>query len=520
MPDYTEVKQLTTKYYNKLDAREDNSALAYYIEELLLAELAYAESNGQLGPLPQQTDLLTLLVGYSLEPLLQAIWVYKPTEVLLVLNRAYYNLSGITFAQERVQPWIEELGSLQGGHKTKIRPFDAVTNDTPEEVFRFLLAHVAEDLRHGRHVVVDISGAKKSMVAGAFLFAAYTNSDVSFVDFDEYDEYRRRPKGYTCRIGLLDNPYQRFSLREWERVKQLYERFSFDAAADQLKSIFNSMHGYFDAEQVSAVQNLHSACIIYDAWLNGNYKAAQLASIELEKVCPTFKPPDAVAVLGPDWPHADNDLSGSAAAAALVAEMEQLEAGGFRSDMKRVVAYARDECLKVQNLATLKADYRSALLRAAGLNEFLLKVRVLLLWQKGFVSMVKSAAKARKWLTSEITAHHAELILDLPGNDSSSRLPDTVIIEAGSKQLGKFWTTDVSPQKVRKLRNETTHTVLPIPASIAQAAAQIARENLADFEQHWLDATQTASLPVSLQANLSWNELCHACGVTFLPPLR
>ena len=63
-----------------------------------------------------------------------------------------------------------------------------LTPDRPDAVFQGLCEHVLPDRQAGKRVIVDVTGAKKSMVAGAFLFAAYADMPISYVDFDEYDE--------------------------------------------------------------------------------------------------------------------------------------------------------------------------------------------------------------------------------------------------------------------------------------------------------------------------------------------
>lgn len=75
---------------------------------------------------------------------------------------------------------------------------------TPPHVFQALLKHLYGD----SNVIVDITGAKKSMVAGAFLYAAFANVPVSYVDFDDdkFNPEHAKPYGYACRIGRLVNP--------------------------------------------------------------------------------------------------------------------------------------------------------------------------------------------------------------------------------------------------------------------------------------------------------------------------
>jgi hypothetical protein len=117
--------------------------------------------------------------------------------------------------------------------------------DSPEAVFQTLV-----DVLHDEtDVVIDVTGGKKSMVSGAYLYAAYAGARISYVDFEEYDPKYRRPYGYSCKIGELANPYQEFALREWERVRNLYERYQFREA----REIVNSNYSVSDDSRPATV---------------------------------------------------------------------------------------------------------------------------------------------------------------------------------------------------------------------------------------------------------------------------
>ena len=129
-------------------------------------------------------------------------------------------------------------------------------------------------LHNEEDVVIDITGGKKSMVAGAFMYAAYAGSRISDVDFEEYDPEERRPYGFGCKIGELTNPYEKFALHEWERVRVLYERYQFRDAQMLLMSrngkgksgtVIDAMKDYLpDSEP--AIQLLASILCCYEYW--------------------------------------------------------------------------------------------------------------------------------------------------------------------------------------------------------------------------------------------------------------
>lgn len=170
---------------------QENKLIQEYIVKLLPCEIRYAAAQyPELDSL--KCDVLALLVGHSFEPLLQAISVFEPDRVLLLLNAMYGDERGQERGQ-RLRQFIEDkengLARWLGRSPTielcaiDSRPRSATQ---PEAVFRALCHYVLPHQRAGRNVVVDITGGKKSMDAGAFLFAAYAGIDIAYVDFDDY----------------------------------------------------------------------------------------------------------------------------------------------------------------------------------------------------------------------------------------------------------------------------------------------------------------------------------------------
>ena len=168
----------TIDYWNKW--REDNEAgedtlLAFYIDELLPKEM-----EGRTLPEPCQT--LAMLVGHSIEPLLQTVYWYRPNQIYLLLNEGYTALTKGEDGQHARVPAdifgnvvnraIEHLASRSCYKSDQTPGIDYVTlkGEQPDHVFEGLL----ENVGGSENLVIDMTGAKKSMVAGAFLYAAFT----------------------------------------------------------------------------------------------------------------------------------------------------------------------------------------------------------------------------------------------------------------------------------------------------------------------------------------------------------
>ena len=424
----SELEQVTRAYWDRHKPAPDATVaqrMEWYIERLLPEELCYAdEKRKALHEHPCHT--LSLLVGHALEPLFQAIGVFRPHRVVLVLNQTYGTQEGEQRGSE-MQGWIERwLAPLLP------RPLAAielcVVADRPDAVFHALCEYILPDRQQGLAVIVDITGAKKSMVAGAYLFAAYADIPISYVDFDDYDEVYRRPFGFNCRIGTLTNPYDAFRLREWERVQRMYENY---------------------------------------------------------------------------------------------------------------------------HLVDANEDNRSALLRAAGLDELLLKARLVRLWHAGDEGWIdlwdqdETRAGRCRTLDQEVQHKLYEALVNHQGTDHMRRalqgdlvydkwlsltVPAFVKLDIWRESYRARPTADaprlahydqqvgLSGETLTQLRNQAIHMYLSVTQPVAHQAVALARANVEEFERNW--AGLAGPLPCSEPTDVEcvpWDVLCRLCGVDFLP---
>lgn len=539
--DTDDLKFQTQAFWNELDAaaadaEKIRAAIERYLAGLLPAEIACVKERAAQKPgiWPQEEDhaeVLVLLIGFAIEPLLLSICAYQPKEILLVLNRKYYSDGdGAGFGKRRVVPVIKKLSpTLLPGPAPEIRP-DALTTieeDTPGKVFQFLLRELHNDLKQRRKIVIDITGGKKSMVAGAYLFAAYTGAKISYVDFEDYHESHRRPYGFSCQLGFLPNPYQIFGLRDWEQVRELYEHSFYDRAAKLLDQIARSMPAeYFNNEQIASVDLLSKIMMLYHAWSNGDYRLAKNLSDQAQKLTNKFKPLDAVESLHPHWPPS-----------VQLANPPNINASAIYSQPMLLLKYAHDESEKVKRIVEDKEDYRSGLLRAAGLNEVLYKARVSCLLKNNQITFYHNDHKlekkqAEKFIAEEIKAYFAQKILEEPNeieiweddNKKKNRDDRKGYMAQKAKDallfLGKTSETKVKLNYLRKLRNKVTHFVLPIPEDVARDAVRLTQENVQDYEDIWVKPVSagSASSPArGLRTPPDWQELCNWCDLNFLP---
>lgn len=533
--DERELKRLTQDHWLRKDTE-------WYIKELLLKEVTFA------GQQQAPCDVLAMLVGFSPEPLLQTIWVYQPKRVVLLFNNDYEGTRGRLMAR-RYRKWVKLM--IKSGllaHPAKIEAIISPNEVKSTWVFHQLRQSLLPAQREGKKIVVDITGAKKNMTVGAYLFAAYAGADISYVDFEIYDAQTSRPLGYSCLIGTQPNAYESFGLRDWEQIQQLYDQFAFRGVIKATEGLANQSYQdgldeipVFDDSQKKAISLLREVMTFLEAWESGDFTHAyQLWNtsdgngLQNQLLAgKRFSPPSAVITLGQaEWPSEANSESVFAYHQAYMA----LKCGHTSPDESLfnrpnlLLTYAHDELDKIGRLLHLKEDPRSAFLRAAGLNELLLKARIAALWLSG--GLLADGAPPRrhadfKKLANYSSAKQMRSLLQNP--NKRLRLgyhPNQVQISRSSSGRGKrlqpYWEgSGISHDALRNLRNEAIHTALSISPRIAQAAYELAKDALKEYEQEWVPMLPTDRSFSYSSWNVSWDQLCEACGLDkFLPKVK
>lgn len=533
-------------YWSKSSAQQ---RYTHYIKDILPREMACAQTEP--GRLPdKKCEQLIFLVGHSLEPLFQSVWAYQPQQVLLILSKYYgADVTGQGRGLEIKRLLEKELPLVADITPPKV--ISEVIDDTStQSVFRKLQECIRQDTKPRsdgtRPVIVDITGAKKSMVAGAFLFAAYADVPVSYVDFDDdaYDITVSRPYGDACRIGEIANPYQNFALRDWERVRTLYTRYNFQGARQVLvEKIMPAMNEFFPKE-TQKVNRLIEILSCYELWDSGNFTKAR----QQDKAIQTFTPPSAVEILGKDgyWPHADD-------AKLLKNDLDRVECGqaNIRDTLylapHLLITYAEDELERVSRLIRFNADYRSALLRAVSLWEVLLRARVVGAWHANLMEIALTPQGQyvdRSSAPHEVIMWEDEIYQSLIYSDNNYAMIRALRFKDENKYRDKFQEVPCrrksSKEKMifyirrrlsapfldensvigieQELRNKAIHTYLSIPQKIAHDTVNKVRTSLIDYKKNWLPAIwpDFVPSPIKVEAML-WSDLWQLCDLNFLP---
>lgn len=486
---------------------------------LLQAELEYARAHNKINVQPCNT--LVLLVGLSLEPLLQLICVYKPQKIALILNEEGYPAKDENGKFTNIEPHVFASYILRAvGKLNKKGLIEGIPLFLPDnkhigfptkedKIFKTLV----EALHDETDVVIDITGAKKKMVAGAFLYAAFSGVRISYVDFDQYCPVNRRPYGYSCKIGELANPYQDFALKEWERIRALYNSYRFNEAIETLNSIKDTMISKLP-ESKEPIDNLLAAFDFYNSWNQGDFNYANNKAGQIRALLGEFELPSAIEKIGNDW----YTFSGSTSSHTPTP---------LYGDNERLTVYVYDEIKRIERLIKYNEDYRSAFLRAGGVNEVIMLGRLVPLVenqtsQERLLDKLKAITPSVKSVYKAFLNDNKNLFTI--GDDRDDKcdiyLSGFNKIYVSIPTMERWWINKsiIFGQKdgcyeFVDMRNKVAHKNFPIPREWAEEGLKFVKANFEDFLNHPIE-----DLKYCAEA-LPWSELCNRCKANkFLTP--
>lgn len=512
---------------------------ARYLEEVLADEIEHARAR--LDAVGTRGGLLVLMLGWSVEPLLLSILAHRPSEVLVVHSCHYQTaadkpLNGRAWFR-RFKELVEEMAetsAIEGldgfvAPRVTASPDRPLGVDKPEQVFdairRWVIPKLTGDPTLRGRIVIDITGAKKSMVTGAYLFATFARATITYVDFDRYDPDYQRPYGFSCRFEPLESPEDGYHLDAWRRAYQQYRHSAFGALIETLDGVLGQMRrieDLFGPADIDATERLREMARCFARWAEGDYKGA-LAAWE-KAGSPEGMLPSAVPPLA-NWPDAVFGLvDGGLPRDLLMLETGSKDeckprlGGSIFNDPERLLTYARDEIEKVRRLVEYSDDYRSALLRAAGLNEVLLKYRVIERWLARGVEIKREGQDVAFDDVDQMAIENgisgvsnaANFIKFLEGRELKAGGYKLRIPEAEGADESPAVT--LTSRGLARLRNKAVHFTLPVTEKLAREA-----HARAELSVNKVDATGRKWSCRDFTPG--WDALCNACGIGFLPPL-
>ena len=332
------------------------------LEEELRIIRNRAEQGRELEGRPRP-DLLLSIVGYSPEPLLMALAFHAPRKIALLVPR------------DLTQEYLRSLRRLWRHYRECLEApkFDdqsvlkKTVGDSPAEIFEAVRQLAGNRGADGPAVILDVTCAKKSMIAGAFAAAGFLGVETSYVDFESYDPVLRRPDPGSCRPMRLRHPYQLFRLKEQGRLEKAFDDRRFaeaQALAAELVEMASSPEtqsvlGEGEAGRTAAkFERIETLAAAYSLWSEGFYRDAHEKLRGVEGV----EEPETVEILARVWPRQQDEQE--AILAALAEEK-------VFADPTTALAFFLD-VLVWNDEAAVRSQPRAAFLRLYGAVESLI----------------------------------------------------------------------------------------------------------------------------------------------------
>ena len=505
-------------------------------KSLLEYEMEYA---GQQACLPAYHDNTTLviLVGESLEPLFQSIWAHNPRRLIPVVNEWYPPAKGSNGPIQGIVHWeyirdlIEKMLQKPARNDNwQLTPLPQVKNrvppnkshifksvkDDPKTIFTYLQNQLRDDLLNPDcRVVVDITGAKKTMVAGAYMLAAYSDARICYVDTEGHHDDKKgpfhgRPYGFACHFRDVTNPVKELSLQNWDKLGELYDQYNFANALNLLPDATDKAYAEFPE-----VTNLRHFLHMCHYWEIGRLA---LAWEEAQKLPEQLQPyvPLAVKELHACWPQPES--------------AEKTDT--LFNQTRNVVIYVYDELHRVERLRSNQETYRDAFSRAYAVYETLFKARLVRL----FIEKELDVRSLKPNLSSE--GEDWELIVTkLLRKMQSFKARQVLQGEARTTEYDSFkievqWerregtspylVANVNPGDLAQKRNDVTHSYVPVIAGDVDDAVKLACLNFEDYLCYWVDWPDKVPQKEMLKKKENyqvpdWERLKEICNLHFIP---
>jgi len=238
-------------------------------------------------------DVLITLVGFSLEPLLHTICTIKPkSKIYLICTENTRRLNGLIAIESFMEEFIKngklklndrssEKLSMPGYQNPEIEIIPREVSAIFSESAIGSIKEILQD-EHGQKVALDITGGKKSILAGAYALAAFYSLDTYYVDYEEFDtDKTRKPVPGTEFLNQVFNPLELYILREEKVLRELWRSQNYSACVELLEKMKNSLKKnqphkeLFDlGKKPQQIASLLQVASLYAAWDHFEYQKA------------------------------------------------------------------------------------------------------------------------------------------------------------------------------------------------------------------------------------------------------
>ena len=179
-------------------------------------------------------DILISLVGFSPEPVMHTICTLQPKEkIYLICSRetkefpntsvSFIDFVEVLLKENKLQlskseepVELNEIGFKNPEISVEAMTVDSVHSDEIIQVIK-RIAEKEKD-KNKKKIAIDITGGKKTMLAGAFTIASVFSIPGYYVDFEKYNTSNSRPIYGTEFLNKVRNPLVGYILKKYKIV--------------------------------------------------------------------------------------------------------------------------------------------------------------------------------------------------------------------------------------------------------------------------------------------------------------
>ena len=194
------------KEWKELLLKDRNKANNYYFENIF-GEVKTSFKRKYNDIKKQNFKYLISLVGFSPQPIILFINAIKPQKVLFICS-------------SDTEKFLDKIAEDTG---LKISQIDKEKVDSSDVASVYQAIKKFSSDKDFQDIFIDVTGGKKSMVAGAMLAASILNIKPGYVDYEKYLPELRQPEPGSEYPNILKNPLTVFGDIE---IKQAYRAFN------------------------------------------------------------------------------------------------------------------------------------------------------------------------------------------------------------------------------------------------------------------------------------------------------
>jgi CRISPR-associated protein (TIGR02710 family) len=200
----------------------------------------------------QRHRFLISLVGFSPQPIILFIKAIRPEKVLFLYS-------------EESEGMLDIVGQHTELTLSQIEKSMVDSSDVTD-VYRGIKRFLAD--KNQGDVFVDITGGKKSMVAGAALAGYILGLSVGYVDYEKYLPDLRQPEPGTEYASILKNPLSVFGDLEMSKAREFFNQGHFARAREIAENLEARIPDVWPARE------LKDLIEVYKAWDELNFASA------------------------------------------------------------------------------------------------------------------------------------------------------------------------------------------------------------------------------------------------------